>query len=280
MRLLGDRKEGREESANRLSIPFPLHSTLSHLLNLPGGTPLAGSLLVAGLTAVCSPCSRFRLLLRSGQWSVKPKGARWRCEKSAKTKGMVQKRVTAQGWLRSTPEGQRPQIRGLRAGDSLAVASSIPATQLSSPARLAERVVTPHAPMTLGANHVSRAPDRGDPAASGDLRLGHRAPGRGGRRASIPLHALTTLLSALGAFGLFEPRVARICPGNLRYICSDDGNASQGADNTSVRAQGVFCLWEFRVFSTNLNILRSICSGHGDPARRAAATAAPDGSPR
>src|SRR5271157_5822646 len=99
-----------------------------------------------------------------------------------------------------------------------------------------------------------------------------------GRRASIPLHALTTLLSALGAFCLFEPRVARICPGNLRYICSDDGNASQGADNTSVRARGVFCLCEFRVFSTNLNILRSICSGHGDPARRAAATAAPDGS--
>src|SRR5271157_1758616 len=80
----------------------------------------------------------------------------------------------------------------------------------------------------------------GDPAASGDLRLGHRAPGRGGRRASIPLHALTTLLSALGAFCLFEPRVARICPGNLRYICSDDGNPSQGADNTSVRAGGVF----------------------------------------
>ena len=69
---------------------------------------------------------------------------------------MVQKRVTAQGWQGSTPEGQRPQIRGLRAGGSLAVASSIPATQLSSPARLAERVITPHAPMTLGANHVSR----------------------------------------------------------------------------------------------------------------------------
>ena len=30
-------------------------------------------------------------------------------------RGMVQKRVTAQGWLGSTPEGQRPQIRGLRA---------------------------------------------------------------------------------------------------------------------------------------------------------------------
>src|SRR5271165_1546164 len=129
---------------------------------------------------------------------------------------MVQKRVTAQGWLGSTPEGQRPQIRGLRAGGSLAVASSIPATQLSSPARLAERVVTPHAPMTLGANHVSRAPERGDPAASGDLRLGHAW-----RRASIPLHALTTLLSALGALGLLEPRGARIGLGNLRNICSD-----------------------------------------------------------
>jgi len=90
-----------------------------------------------------------------------------------------------------------------------------------------------------GTTHVSRAPGRGDPAASGDLRLGHRAPGRGGRRASIPLPALTTLLSALGAFGLLEPRVARICPGNLRFICSDNGNASQGADNTSVRAGGV-----------------------------------------
>ena len=146
----------------------------------------------------------------------------------------------------STPEGQRPQIRGRRAGVSLAVASSIPATQLSSPARLAERVVTPHAPMTLGANHVSRRQKGGDAAASGDLRLGHRAPGRGGRRASIPLHALTTLLSALGAFCLFEPRVARICLGNLRHICSDNGKASQGVDNTSVRA-GAFGLCEFRV---------------------------------
>ena len=47
------------------------------------------------------------------------------------------------------------------------------------------------------------------PAASGDLRLGHRAPGRGGRRASIPLHALTTLRSALGAFCLWEFRVSQ-----------------------------------------------------------------------
>ena len=147
---------------------------------------------------------------------------------------MVQKWVTTQGWLGSTPEGQRPQLRGLRAGGSLAVASSIPATQLSSPARLAKRVVTPHAPMTLGANHVSRRQKGGDPAASGDLRLGHA-----GRRASIPLPALTTLRSALGAVCRLEPRGARICLGNLRHICSDNGNASQGADNTSVRARGV-----------------------------------------
>ena len=95
-------------------------------------------------------------------------------------------------------------------------------------------------PNDVGGQPRFPAPERGDPAATGDLRLGHRAPGRGVRRASIPLPALTTLLSALGAF----------------------------------------CLWEFRVFSTNLNILRSICSGHGDPARRAAATAALGGSPR
>ena len=73
------------------------------------------------------------------------------------------------------------------------------------------------------------------PSASGNLRLGHRAPGRGGRRASIPLKALPTLLSALR----------------------------------------VFCLWEFRVFSTNLNILRSICSVHRYPAQRAGDTFCP-----
>ena len=90
-------------------------------------------------------------------------------------------------------------------------------------------------------------------SASVNLRLGHRAPGRGGRRASIPLHALTTLLSALGAFCLFEHRVARICPGNLRYICLGDGNASQGADNTSVRAGGVLFVCGNSAFSQQIS---------------------------
>jgi len=52
--------------------------------------------------------------------------------------GMVQTQVTAQGWLGSTPEGRRPQIRGWRAGGSLAVASSTPATPLLSPAKIRE----------------------------------------------------------------------------------------------------------------------------------------------
>src|SRR5271166_5458548 len=107
---------------------------------------------------------------------------------------------------------------------------------------------SPYQTTTPSTSHPNSSSALGDPAAAGDLRLGHRAPGRGGREASIPLPALTTLLSALRAFCLWEPSVARICPGNLRYICSDNGNASQGADNTSVRAGGVlFCLCELRV---------------------------------
>jgi hypothetical protein len=39
------------------------------------------------------------------------------------------------GWLGSTPDGRRPQIRGFRAGGSLAVARSTPATQFLSPAK-------------------------------------------------------------------------------------------------------------------------------------------------
>src|SRR5271157_2053532 len=60
------------------------------------------------------------------------------------------------GWLGATPEGRRPQIRGFRAGGSLAVASSTPATQLLSPAKM------------LKLNHARRSgrpryPSHGDP---------------------------------------------------------------------------------------------------------------------
>ena len=55
-----------------------------------------------------------------------------------RSSGMVQTQVTAQGCLGSTPEGRRPQIRGWRAGGSLAVSSPTPATPLLSPAKIRE----------------------------------------------------------------------------------------------------------------------------------------------
>ena len=166
------------------------------------------------------------LQLRGG-WGRRPKGNAPRSEASA----------LGARWLLPA-RSQPPNSRHLRGWPR---ESSRPTPHAPRPTPHAPRP-TPHAPRPNYVGGQPRFPAQkgGDPAASGDLRLGHRAPGRGGRRASIPLHALTTLLSALGAF----------------------------------------CLWEFRVFSTNLNLLRSICSDHGDPARCAAATAAPDGSPR
>ena len=156
--------------------------------------------------------------------------------------------------------------------------------------------------MTLGANHVSRAQKGGDPAAAGDLRLGHRAPGRGGRQASIPLPALTTLRSALGAFGLCEFRVSQqistfygpsVQAMETRLGAGSDGGPRRFtvcANSAFLNKSQHFTVHLFRPwrpgsapaatavpdgspsvriprFSTNLNILRSICSDHGDPAR-------------
>jgi hypothetical protein len=50
--------------------------------------------------------------------------------------GTVRKQVIRRAWLGSTPEGRHPQIRGFRAGGSLAVANSTAATQVLSPAKL------------------------------------------------------------------------------------------------------------------------------------------------
>ena len=71
---------------------------------------------------------------------------------------MVQKRVTAQGWLGSTPEGQRPRSEASALGARwLLPARSQPPNyrHLRGWQRGSSRP-TPHAPMTLGANHVSR----------------------------------------------------------------------------------------------------------------------------
>jgi len=75
----------------------------------------------------------FRELLVVGRWLLQA------FLDLAPSWGMVQTQVTAQGWRGSTPEGRRPQIRGWRAGGSLAVASSTPATPpLLSPAKIRE----------------------------------------------------------------------------------------------------------------------------------------------
>jgi len=73
---------------------------------------------------------------------------------------MVQKHVTPQGWLGSTPGARRPQMRGVRAGGSLAVASSTPATQLFSPANM------------LKLNHAWNGPGAAPLRDEGTLDLG------------------------------------------------------------------------------------------------------------
>jgi len=81
-----------------------------------------------------------------------------RRSKMAQTKRHGSKAGYSSGVVGVDTRRATPQIRGLRAGGSLAVASSIPATQLSSPARLAERVVTLRAPMTNDVGGQPRFP--------------------------------------------------------------------------------------------------------------------------
>ena len=108
--------------------------------------------------------------------------------------GMVQKRVPAKrgGWGRR-PKGNAPRSEAAALGGSLAAATRSQPPNSSSPARLAERVVPPHAPMTLGANHVSRASKGRDPALL--VISGLATHGDGLRFLS---RALTTPRSALG----------------------------------------------------------------------------------
>ena len=105
-----------------------------------------------------------------------------------------------------------------------------------------------HAPRPNDVGGQPRFPgakNGGDPAASGDLRLGHRAPGRGGRRASIPLHALTTLRSAPGAFGLWEFRVSQQI--STFYGPSVQTMETRLGARQRRRPPTVHRLWEFRV---------------------------------
>jgi len=94
--------------------------------------------------------------------------------------GMVQEQVTPQGWLGSMPAGRRPQVRGLRAGGSLAAASSTPATQVLSP------------PKMLNLNHArnSRTVSPGPVADGRQADLSRNdLKDRGRQRAAAPKHS-------------------------------------------------------------------------------------------
>jgi len=102
--------------------------------------------------------------------------------------GMVQKQVTAQGWLMSTPEGRRPQIRGWRAGGSLAVASSTPATPLLSPAKIRELNHAAFASLSYPTDRqVLRNPHVGRPGFLVSMSIHPRTAARPGRHAGLLL---------------------------------------------------------------------------------------------
>ena len=102
--------------------------------------------------------------------------------------GMVQTQVTAQGCLGSTPEGQRPQIRGWRAGGSLAVSSPTPATPLLSPAKIRELNHAAFASLSFPTDRqVVRNPHVGRPGFLVSMSIHPRTAARPGRHAGLLL---------------------------------------------------------------------------------------------
>ena len=94
------------------------------------------------------------------------------------------------------------------------------------------------------------------------FRLGHRAPGRGGRQARTVSGCLNSAF-----LGLFS----NSCGPNF----SGHGYPTQCAANTCRPRSDRFWLLELRVSRTFLDNLRLICSVHGYPAQRAANTCRP-----
>ena len=104
------------------------------------------------------------------------------------SKGMVQTQVTAQGCLGSTPEGRRPQIRGWRAGGSLAVSSPTPATPLLSPAKIRELNLAALASLSYPTDRqVVRNPHVGRPGFLVSMSIHPRTAARPGRHAGLLL---------------------------------------------------------------------------------------------
>src|SRR5271157_4914192 len=103
---------------------------------------------------------------------------------------MVQTQVTAQGCLGSTPEERRPQIRGWRAGGSLAVSSPTPATPLLSPAKIRELNHAALASLSYPTDRqVLRNPHVGRPGFLVSMSIHPRTAVRPGRCACLLLTA-------------------------------------------------------------------------------------------
>jgi hypothetical protein len=103
---------------------------------LPDLAHVAGIIAPGCTTGVFLPYSYIALGVTACRWNS------WRTLNLGKIRcgslgrARLKSRLHLWGWLGSTPEGRRPQIRGFRTGGSPAVASSTPATQRLSPTRM------------------------------------------------------------------------------------------------------------------------------------------------
>ena len=101
--------------------------------------------------------------------------------------GTVQTRVTAQGWLGSTPEGRHPRSKA-GAGSSLAVASSTTANPLLSPAKIRELNHAAFVSLSYPTDRqVLRNPHIGRPGFLVSMSLHPRTALRRGRHAGLLL---------------------------------------------------------------------------------------------
>src|SRR5271157_1093387 len=155
------------------------------------------------------------------------------------------------GWLGATPEGRRPQIRGFRAGGSLAVASSTPATQLLSPAKM------------LKLNHAQfrwheRSEGPGEKAASwptgslcrmSSVQLGpvHTVPGRRGSLAAGSSVSGVVCGLIFGVLTVVNAGALDLTGSGFRFDLTLRGSNSLGTTSSSV--------------STSRNVRSALTSG-------------------
>src|SRR5208283_500688 len=133
------------------------------------------------------PAAKTSYYVMSKEGSTRSHGSGFLASPARKS-GMVQTQVTAQGCLGSTPERRRPQIRGWRAGGSLAVSSPTPATPLLSPAKIRELNHAAFASLSYPTDRqVLRNPHVGRPGFLVSMSIHPRTAARPGRHAGLLL---------------------------------------------------------------------------------------------